>query len=229
MTIYITTPIYYVNAEPHIGHAYTTVVADALARFHRLLGEEIRFQTGTDEHGDKVMEAAAAAGLPVKEFVDQISGRFRQILGRPGHQLRPLHPHHRPGPHAGGAGGLAAGPRLRGHLLRRVRRALLLRLRVLLPGAGPGGRPLPGPQNGPHLSQGRKLLLPHEQVPGLAHRLHPRPTPTGSGRSATETRCWPFSRSPWRTCASPGPRAAWIGASPCPSTTATSPTSGSTP
>jgi len=78
MTIYITTPIYYVNAEPHIGHAYTTVVADALARFHRLLGEEVRFQTGTDEHGDKVMEAAAAANLPVKEFVDQISGRFRQ-------------------------------------------------------------------------------------------------------------------------------------------------------
>ena len=52
MTIYLTTPIYYVNAEPHIGHAYTTVVADALARFHRLLGEEVRFQTGTDEHGD---------------------------------------------------------------------------------------------------------------------------------------------------------------------------------
>ena len=78
MTIYITTPIYYVNAEPHIGHAYTTVVADALARFHRLLGEEVRFQTGTDEHGDKIMDAAAAAGLPVKEFVDQISARFRQ-------------------------------------------------------------------------------------------------------------------------------------------------------
>jgi methionyl-tRNA synthetase len=78
MPYYITTPIYYVNAEPHIGHAYTTVVADALARFHRLLGEEVRFQTGTDEHGDKVMDAAAAAGLPVKDFVDQISARFRQ-------------------------------------------------------------------------------------------------------------------------------------------------------
>ena len=75
---YITTPIYYVNAEPHLGHAYTTVVADALARFHRLLGLETRFQTGTDEHGEKVMEAAAKAGLPVKEFVDRISARFRQ-------------------------------------------------------------------------------------------------------------------------------------------------------
>ena len=78
MTYYITTPIYYVNAEPHIGHAYTTVVADALARCHRLLGEEVRFQTGTDEHGDKILEAAAAQGLPAKEFVDRISARFRQ-------------------------------------------------------------------------------------------------------------------------------------------------------
>jgi methionyl-tRNA synthetase len=77
MAFYITTPIYYVNAEPHVGHAYTTVVADALARFHRLAGEAVRFQTGTDEHGDKVQEAAAKAGLPVKEFADRISGSFR--------------------------------------------------------------------------------------------------------------------------------------------------------
>ncbi len=77
MAFYITTPIYYVNAEPHLGHAYTTVVADALARFHRLMGEQVRFQTGTDEHGDKVQEAAAKAGLPVREFVDRISGSFR--------------------------------------------------------------------------------------------------------------------------------------------------------
>ncbi len=78
MSYYLTTPIYYVNAEPHLGHAYTTVVADALARFHRLLGVETRFQTGTDEHGDKVVEAARRAGLPVKEFVDRISAQFRQ-------------------------------------------------------------------------------------------------------------------------------------------------------
>jgi methionyl-tRNA synthetase len=78
MTFYVTTPIYYVNAEPHLGHAYTTVVADALARFHRLMGEDTRFQTGTDEHGDKVMEAARKADLPVKDFVDRISGSFRQ-------------------------------------------------------------------------------------------------------------------------------------------------------
>ena len=78
MAFYITTPIYYVNAEPHIGHAYTTIVADALARFHRLMGEETRFQTGTDEHGDKVMEAARKAGMPVKDFSDKISASFRE-------------------------------------------------------------------------------------------------------------------------------------------------------
>jgi methionyl-tRNA synthetase len=77
-SFYVTTPIYYVNAEPHIGHAYTTVVADALARFHRLLNVPTRFQTGTDEHGEKVLDAARDAGLPVKEFVDRVSALFRQ-------------------------------------------------------------------------------------------------------------------------------------------------------
>ena len=82
MTFYITTPIYYVNAEPHLGHAYTTVVADALARFHRLLGEDTRFQTGTDEHGDKIVEAAQKLDLPVKAFVDRISNTFRHTWDR---------------------------------------------------------------------------------------------------------------------------------------------------
>ena len=75
---YVTTPIYYVNAEPHIGHAYSTIVADTLARFHRLMGAETRFQTGTDEHGEKVVEAAQRKGMPVKPYVDHISRLFRQ-------------------------------------------------------------------------------------------------------------------------------------------------------
>ncbi len=82
MTFYITTPIYYVNAEPHLGHAYTTVVADALARFHRLQGDDTRFQTGTDEHGDKIVEAAQKLDLPVKAFVDRISNTFRHTWDR---------------------------------------------------------------------------------------------------------------------------------------------------
>jgi len=76
---YITTPIYYVNASPHIGHAYTTIVADVLARYHRMAGEETFFVTGTDEHGDKIAEAAHAAGITPKEYADNISGQFRKL------------------------------------------------------------------------------------------------------------------------------------------------------
>lgn len=75
---YITTPIYYVNAEPHLGHAYTTVVADVIARFYGLAGFETFFLTGTDEHGDKVVEAATKAGETVEAYVDRISATFRE-------------------------------------------------------------------------------------------------------------------------------------------------------
>ena len=75
---YITTPIYYVNSEPHIGHAYTTILADALARWHRLKGENVFFLTGTDEHGQKVQEAAKKERLNPKEFTDRISNKFKE-------------------------------------------------------------------------------------------------------------------------------------------------------
>ena len=77
--IYFTTPIYYVNAEPHIGHAYTTIVADVLTRFYRLAGQETFFLTGTDEHGDKVAQAARAAGETPQAYADRISGLFRAL------------------------------------------------------------------------------------------------------------------------------------------------------
>jgi methionyl-tRNA synthetase len=76
---YITTPIYYVNAEPHIGHAYTTIVADVMNRFHQLMEYETYFLTGTDEHGDKIVQAAQSAGVEPKEYVDRISRLFREI------------------------------------------------------------------------------------------------------------------------------------------------------
>jgi len=75
---YVTTPIYYVNDVPHIGHAYTTVTADALARWHRLLGDDTWFLTGTDEHGLKVQRAAEAAGRSPQEHADVTSARFRE-------------------------------------------------------------------------------------------------------------------------------------------------------
>jgi methionyl-tRNA synthetase len=76
---YVTTPIYYVNASPHIGHAYTSVLADVLSRWHRLIGDEVYFLTGTDEHGQKVQEAAVEAGRTPQEHVDITSQTFRDL------------------------------------------------------------------------------------------------------------------------------------------------------
>jgi methionyl-tRNA synthetase len=79
---YITTPIYYVNAEPHLGHAYTTIVGDAITRWNRLLGRETKYLTGTDEHGLKIQQAADAAGLTPQEFTDSIAPKFEAAWGR---------------------------------------------------------------------------------------------------------------------------------------------------
>jgi methionyl-tRNA synthetase len=81
---YITTPIYYVNARPHIGHAYTTLVCDTIARRERMLGNDTYFLTGTDEHGQKIERAAAAAGCTPQEYADKISGEFRALWKRMG-------------------------------------------------------------------------------------------------------------------------------------------------
>jgi len=76
---YLTTPIYYINASPHLGHAYTSVAADAVARFMRLDGRRVHFLTGTDEHGQKIEQAARAAGVEPAAFADQISQEFRDV------------------------------------------------------------------------------------------------------------------------------------------------------
>jgi methionyl-tRNA synthetase len=76
---FITTPIYYINAQPHIGHAYTTMLADAIARSRRLLGEDVFFLTGTDEHGQKVERAAQHAGVETSLFADRVAAAFRQM------------------------------------------------------------------------------------------------------------------------------------------------------
>ena len=81
-TIYITTPIYYVNGAPHIGHAYTSIAADVLARWMRLRGRDVFFLTGTDEHGQKVAQAAAASGKEPQDFVDGLAAEFRDMTAR---------------------------------------------------------------------------------------------------------------------------------------------------
>src|SRR5919108_4498065 len=82
MAFYVTTPINYVNAAPHLGHAYTTIGADILARHHRQRGEEVFFLTGTDEHGEPVARVAEAEGITPRELADRNAQRFLDLLPR---------------------------------------------------------------------------------------------------------------------------------------------------
>ncbi len=81
-SFYITTPIYYVNDVPHIGHAYTTVAADVLARYWRLRGRDVFFLTGLDEHGQKVQQAAANAGIDPQAHCDKLAPKFQDLWKR---------------------------------------------------------------------------------------------------------------------------------------------------
>ena len=82
MPYYVTTPIYYVNGEPHLGHAYTTIAADVLARHMRQRGEDVFFLTGTDEHGEPVAQAAEKLGITPRELGDKNAVRFKELAAR---------------------------------------------------------------------------------------------------------------------------------------------------
>src|SRR3954467_10786171 len=82
VTYFLTTPIYYVNAEPHLGHAYTTIAADVLARHMRQRGEDVFFLTGTDGRGEPVAQAAERLGMTPQELVDQNAPKFLDLVGR---------------------------------------------------------------------------------------------------------------------------------------------------
>ncbi|SBV95093.1 Methionine--tRNA ligase [uncultured delta proteobacterium] len=96
---FLTTPIYYVNAKPHIGHAYTTLIADSLVRFQRMMGREAFLVTGTDEHGDKIVQAAEKAGESPQVFTDAISAEFKAMWEKldiqVGRFIRTTEPHHK--------------------------------------------------------------------------------------------------------------------------------------
>src|SRR2546423_14860188 len=81
-SLYLTTPIYYPNDVPHIGHGYTTVAADFLARYHRLRGDDVLFLTGTDEHGQKIQRTAQESGTDHQRFVDDMEPRRREVWQR---------------------------------------------------------------------------------------------------------------------------------------------------
>ena len=129
---FLTTPIYYVNDLPHLGHAYTTVACDVLARFMRLDGRSVRFLTGTDEHGQKVEHSAQARGITPQQFADRDLRRVPRHGTAPEHQQRRLHPHHRAAPHPRRAGAVARTRKPRRDLSRPLCRLVLGARRGLL-------------------------------------------------------------------------------------------------
>ena len=129
---YVTTPIYYVNGEPHLGHAYTTIAADVATRHARRSGADAFLLTGTDEHGAKVAQAAAAAGISPKEWADPIAERFRELARTVEADERLLHPHDGSGARGVRAAVRGAHARARRPLREHVLGPLLHRLRGVL-------------------------------------------------------------------------------------------------
>ncbi len=144
MSFYITTPIYYVNSEPHHGHAYTTIAADVIARHHRQRGEDVFFLTGTDEHGTKIAQAAEERGLTPQEHVDTMAPKYRALAAAVGASndffIRTTDPEHE----AFVQGFVEKLQGRRRHREAHLRRPLLHRLRGLLVRARPHrGRAVP--------------------------------------------------------------------------------------
>ncbi len=109
-TFYVTTPIYYVNDAPHIGHGYTTVMGDIITRWHRQRGENVWYLTGTDEHGQKVLRKADDNGVSPQEWVDKlVEEEWKPLLKHPRHRQRRLHPYDRAASR-GRLQGVLAGP-----------------------------------------------------------------------------------------------------------------------
>ena len=160
MRYYITTPIYYVNAEPHLGHAYTTIAADVMARFHRQKGDDVFFLTGTDEHGNKIAQAAADRGLTPREHVDEMAPKFKALAAQVNASndffIRTTDAQHEAFVQAFVEKLRAA----RRHRETHLRRPVLHRLRGVLLRARSGRRQVPHPRHRAGLARGGELLLP---------------------------------------------------------------------
>ncbi len=172
MSFYITTPIYYVNSEPHHGHAYTTIAADVLARHHRQRGEDVFFLTGTDEHGTKIAQAAEERGLTPQQHVDQMAPKYRALAAAVGASndffIRTTDPEHEKF-----VQGFVEKLKAAGDIEKRsLRRPLLHGVRGLLVRARPHARgAVPAARHQAHVAGGGELLLPAQQVPGQAGGL----------------------------------------------------------
>ncbi len=221
MAFSITTPIYYVNSDPHLGHAYTTTAGDVLARHHRARGEDVFFLTGTDEHGGNVARAAAAAGMEPKEFCDQVSARFRAMgeAMRSSHDffIRTTDPEHERR-----VQDFVQVLKDRGRALRGdVRRALLQLLRGLLrrERPDPAGQLLPAAPDAPgRVGGGAQLVLPAHQVGAEAARAVRRRSRVRSAPGALQRGALADRRRPRGRLVQPGDgelgRAGAVGARP---------------
>ena len=206
---YITTPIYYINASPHLGHAYTTLIADAAARAHRLLGDDVCFLTGTDEHGQKVERAAQKAGLPTLAFADEIARSFAPDVPRCS-TSRTTISSARPSRGTCAAAQALWQPRPASaglHLQGQVRRLVLHRRRSVCAGDAAGQRPVSDVQRQGREDRGRKLLLQALGISGSSARSRTtRSIPTSSRRRIAAMRSSRFSKAACRISASAGRR-----------------------
>ena len=221
---FITTPIYYVNDVPHIGHAYTTAAADVAARFHRQLGDDVFFLTGTDEHGTKVEQAAAARGLTPKQHVDEVVQKFKDVARKVGASndffIRTTDPEHEEFVQQF----VAALPRRRRHLQELVLGALLPGLRGLLHRGEPGRRAVPRPRHRSRCTWKRTTTSSGSRPSRTGWPLTTRAIPISSVRAIATTRRSRSSSRVWTT--SPSRALPSSGASACPGTIPRSSTCG---
>ena len=193
---FLTTPIYYVTAKPHLGHAYSTITADALCRWHRLLGDDVHFLTGTDEHGQKVADYADRRRQEPAGLRRRDRPAVRPGVGAVEHLQRRLHPHHRGTSQDRRRRTAAALLRRRRHRARRVRRQVLRGVRgVLHRRRARPGRPVPHPQATGRVLRGGELLLPPQPFPAAPARLVRRPPRRHQARVPRQRGARPH---PWR-------------------------------
>ena len=229
-SFYITTPIYYVNDVPHLGHAYTTIACDALARFQRLDGRRVMFLTGTDEHGQKVEKSALDAGEKPQAFTDRVSHRFRELAAALGCTnddfIRTTEPRHTLASQAIWQALVGLGRHISRHLLGLVFGARRSVFRGIGDFAGAGRRPARTVGSASRARRGAKLLL----------------SSFGVGRASAGPLRSPARRDPSGVAAERGPELhqgragrpvgfphpASAGACRCRATTTTSSTCGST-
>jgi methionyl-tRNA synthetase len=208
---YITTPIYYVNDKPHIGHTYTTMVCDVYARFMRFAGSDVFFLTGTDEHGVKVEKSAAARGITPQALADENSAEFKRVMASLGlefdHFIRTTDPDH---------------VRQAQHFVRKLVEADAVYLGEFEGWYDEG-------QEEYYTETKARDIDYKSPVSGkpLVRATEKNSSRTSCARSPGATRCWAVSAKAWPTCPSPGRTSP--GACRCPTTRSTSSTCGSRP